>query len=91
MGSLTYIAQNSTPKNKGRYMGHANTSAFAGDSLGGLFFSLLLFIFYSDYLISMYFMIIFQVISLVIVSLKFKPYERTNQDSKKSLDSEEEH
>jgi hypothetical protein len=87
MGALTYIAQNSTPKNKGRYMGHANTSAFAGDSLGGLFFSLLLLIFYNDYYLSMYFMIIFPVVSVVLISLKFNPYQKPKLDSKKILDS----
>ena len=87
IGSLTYIAQNSTPKNKGRYMGHANTSGFAGESLGGLFFSLLLLIFYNDYYLSMYFMIIFPVISVILISLKFKPYQRNKINSKKILDS----
>ncbi len=87
MGSITYIAQNSTPKNKGRYIGHANTSAFAGDSLGGLFFSLLLLVFFDDYYLSMYFMIIFPVISLIIISLRFKPYKKIIQDSKKNLNS----
>ena len=91
MGSLTYIAQNSTPKNKGKYMGYANTSAFAGDSIGGLFFGLLLLIFNLNYDISMFFMIIFPAISLVIISLRFKPYKKIMQGSKKSLDSEEEH
>ena len=86
-GSVTYIAQISTPKNKGRYMGYVNTSAFAGDSLGGLFLSLLLLVFYNDYYLSMYFMIIFPIISLIIISLRFKPYHKTMQDSKKSLDS----
>ena len=87
MGSLTYIAQNSTPKNKGKYMGHANTSAFAGDSLGGLFFSLLLLILYNDYYLSMYFMIIFPIISVILISLRFKPYQKNKFNSKKILDS----
>jgi MFS family permease len=87
MGSITYIAQNSTHKNKGRYIGHANTSAFAGDSLGGLFYSLMLLVFLNDYYISMYFMIIFPVISLIIISLRFKPYKKTIQGSRKSLNS----
>ena len=90
MGSLTYIAQNSTPKNKGKYMGYANTSAFAGDSIGGLFFGLLLLIFNLNYDISMFFMIIFPAISLVIISLRFKPYKETMQGSKKISDFEEE-
>ncbi len=97
MGSLTYIAQNSTPKNKGRYMGYANTSAFAGDSIGGIFFGLLLLIFNlsydlsMSYDISMFFMVIFPVISLIIVSFRFNPYKKTMQGSKKILNSEGEH
>jgi len=67
-----YIAQNTTPKNKGRYMGYANTSVFSGSFLGGLLFSLLL-VYNSDYYISMYFLIIFPVISTLIIFLKFKP------------------
>ena len=86
-GSVTYIAQNSTPKNKGRYMGYVNASAFAGDSFGGLLFSLLLLVFYDDYYLSMVFMAIFPFISLIIISLRFKPYQKTTQASKKSLSS----
>ncbi|MFX0142163.1 MAG: MFS transporter, partial [Candidatus Hodarchaeota archaeon] len=55
-----YIAQNTTPKNKGKYMGYANTSVFSGSFLGGLLFSLLL-VLNPDYYIAMYFMIIFPV------------------------------
>ncbi|MFX0011774.1 MAG: hypothetical protein ACFE9R_15780, partial [Candidatus Hermodarchaeota archaeon] len=84
-GSVTYIAQNSIPKNKGRYMGYVNGSAFAGDSFGGLLFSLLLLVFYNDYYLSMYFMAIFPFISLIIISLRFKPYQKTTQASKKNL------
>lgn len=73
MASVIYIAKNSTPKNKGSFIGKANASGFAGDSMGGLFFSLLLVIFQSNYYVSMYFMIIFPIISLVVISLKFKP------------------
>ena len=73
MASVIYIAKNSTPKNKGSFIGKANASGFAGDSIGGLFFSLLLVIFQSNYYVSMYFMIIFPIISLVVISLKFKP------------------
>jgi len=67
-----YIAQNSTPNNKGRFMGYATSSIFAGTTLGGLFFSLLLAVFHSNYYISMSFMIIFPIISTLIISLKFK-------------------
>ena len=91
MGSLTYIAQNSTPKNKGKYIGYATMSSFAGDSIGGLFYSLMLAIFYSDYFIVMYFMIIFPVISSLIISFKFNPKNKIKQLSKMNLDSEGEH
>ncbi|MCK4780458.1 MAG: MFS transporter, partial [Candidatus Lokiarchaeota archaeon] len=67
-----YIAQNSTPNNKGRFMGYATSSIFAGTTLGGLFFSLLLAVFHSNYYISMSFMIIFPIISTLIITLKFK-------------------
>ncbi|MEE9378657.1 MAG: MFS transporter [Candidatus Lokiarchaeia archaeon] len=67
-----YIAQNSTPNNKGRFMGYATSSIFAGTTIGGLFFSLLLAVFHSNYYISMSFMIIFPIISMLIISLKFK-------------------
>jgi len=67
-----YIAQNTTPKNKGRYMGYANTSVFSGSFIGGLLFSLLLVV-NSDYYIAMYFLIIFPAISSIIIFLKFKP------------------
>ena len=91
MGSLTYIAQNSTPKNKGRYIGYATMSSFAGDSIGGLFYSLMLTIFYSDHFIVMYFMIIFPIISLFIISFKFSPIKKVKPLSKTNLDSEGEH
>jgi MFS family permease len=91
MGSLTYIAQNSTPKNKGKYIGYATMSSFAGDSIGGLFYSLMLAIFYSDYFMVMYFMIIFPVISSLIISFKFNPINKVKQLSKMNLDSEGEH
>ncbi|MFX1553089.1 MAG: MFS transporter [Promethearchaeota archaeon] len=67
-----YIAQNTTPKNKGRYMGYANASVFSGSFIGGLLFSLLL-VLNPDYYIAMYFLIIFPVISTIIIFLKFKP------------------
>jgi len=91
MGSLTYIAQNSTPKNKGRYIGYATMSTFAGDSIGGLFYSLMLTILYSDHFIVMYFMIVFPVISLLIISFKFSPIKEVKPLSKMNLDSEGEH
>jgi len=72
MASVIYIAKNSTPQNKGSFIGKANSSGFAGDSIGGIFFTLMLVIFQSDYYIAMYFMLVFPVVSVVIISLKFK-------------------
>lgn len=83
--TITYIAQNTIPKNKGRYIGFANTSVFSGSFAGGLLFSFLLLSFNSDYYIAMGFMIIFPIISTVIIFLKFKP-GLTN--SKKDIISE---
>ncbi|MFX1411495.1 MAG: MFS transporter, partial [Promethearchaeota archaeon] len=71
--TITYIAQNTTPKNKGIYMGYANTSIFSGSFAGGILFSLLLLSYNSDYYVAMYFMIIFPAISALIILLKFKP------------------
>ncbi|MFW9826624.1 MAG: MFS transporter [Candidatus Thorarchaeota archaeon] len=72
-----YIAQNTTPKNKGRYMGYANTSVFSGSFFGGLFFSFLL-TFNQDYYFSMNFLIIFPLISVFIIFLKFKVANNSN-------------
>ena len=46
-----------------------------------------LLVFYDDYYLSMYFMIIFPAISLILITLRFKPYQKTTQDSKRNLDS----
>ena len=70
--TIVYIAQNTTPKNKGQIMGYANASVFSGSFVGGLFFTLILS-FNLNYYIAMSFMIIFPIISVVIISLKFKP------------------
>jgi len=70
--TIMYIAQNTTPKNKGQIMGYANASVFSGSFVGGLFFTLLLS-FNPNYYIAMSFMIIFPIISVAIISLKFKP------------------
>jgi len=70
--TIVYIAQNSTPKNRGQIMGYANASVFSGSFVGGLFFTLLLS-FNPNYYIAMSFMIIFPIISVVVISLKFKP------------------
>jgi len=70
--TIVYIAQNTTPKNKGQIMGYANASVFSGSFVGGLFFTLLLS-FNPNYYIAMSFMMIFPIISVVVISLKFKP------------------
>ena len=69
--TITYIAQNTTPRNKGQIMGYVNAGVFSGSFLGSLFFSLLL-VFNPDYYMAMYFMIIFPIISVVIIFLKLK-------------------
>ena len=69
--TIMYISQNTTPTNKGQIMGYANASVFSGSFLGVLFFSLLL-TFNPDYYIAMSFMIIFPMISVIIILLKFK-------------------
>ncbi len=72
MATTVYIAQNSTPINKGRYMGYATASIFAGTAFGGVFFSLLLALFNSNYYISISFMIIFPTISTLVILFNFK-------------------
>ncbi len=67
-----YIAQKTNPRNKGKYLGYANSSFFSGGFFGGIFFSLLLF-FNSDYYAFMWIMIIFPVISTIVILVKFKP------------------
>ncbi len=69
-----YIAQRTTPKNKGKYVGYANSSFFLGSFIGGLLFSFLSSI-NSDYYFAMWFMIIFPAISALIIFLKFKNKE----------------
>ncbi|MFX1412396.1 MAG: MFS transporter [Promethearchaeota archaeon] len=76
--TITYIAQNTTPKNKGRYIGLANTSVFSGSFLGGILFSVLLLAYNSDYYIAMYFMIIFPIISTFIIIFKFRLKDSSN-------------
>ncbi len=76
IATIVYIAQNSNPTNKGRFMGYATTSVFAGTTTGGLFFSLLLTVFQSNYYISMSFMILFPVISTIIILFLFKLPEK---------------
>ncbi|MFX1498357.1 MAG: MFS transporter [Promethearchaeota archaeon] len=79
--TITYIAQNTTPNNKGRYMGYANTSVSFGSFSGGLLFSFLIFAYHTDYYIAMYFMIIFPIISTLIILLKFKPHSKKKINS----------
>lgn len=72
-----YIAQRTTPKNKGKYVGYANSSFFLGSFIGGILFS---FLSYnqnnnSDYYFAMWFMVIFPAISALIIFLKFKNKE----------------
>ena len=88
IATITYIAQNSTPKNKGKFISYANSSSFAGNAIGGLMFSLLLVIFNSNYYSAMYFMIIFPAISIIIILLWFKPKQKNFTNSKKDIDSE---
>ncbi|MFX0180995.1 MAG: MFS transporter [Candidatus Hodarchaeota archaeon] len=71
-----YIAQRTTPKNKGKYIGYANSSFFLGSFIGGLIFSFLSI--NNDFHFAMWFMIIFPVISALIISLKLK-IEKTSE------------
>ncbi len=66
-----YIAQKTNPRNKGKYLGYANSSFFSGGFLGGLFFSLLL-LFNPNYYAFMWIMMIFPIISTITIFLKFK-------------------
>ena len=69
-----YIAQRTTPQNKGKYIGYANSSFYLGSFIGGLFFGSLLS-FNSNYYYSIWFMIIFPVISATIILFKFNKEE----------------
>jgi len=66
-----YIAKRTTPQNKGKYIGLANSSFFTGSFLGGIFFSIIL-IFNSNYYEILWIMIIFPLISAFSILLKFK-------------------
>ncbi|MFX1455560.1 MAG: MFS transporter [Promethearchaeota archaeon] len=72
MATITYISKNSTPKNKGKYIGFASTCGFAGNALGGLFLGFLLIIVNSDYYIAMYFMLLFPILALLLILLSRK-------------------
>jgi MFS family permease len=66
-----YIAQKTNPRNKGKYLGYANSSFFSGGFLGGLFFSLLLS-YNPNYYAFMWIMLVFPSISTLSILLKFK-------------------
>jgi MFS family permease len=66
-----YIAQKTNPRNKGKYLGYANSSFFSGGFSGGLFFSLLLS-FNPNYYAFMWIMMIFPFVSTVAILMKFK-------------------
>lgn len=73
--TIVYIAQNTTPKNKGQIMGYAYASVFSGSFVGGLFFTLILS-YNLGYYIAMSIMIIFPLISVIIIAIKFKPKKK---------------
>ncbi|MBD3214383.1 MAG: MFS transporter [Candidatus Lokiarchaeota archaeon] len=66
-----YIAQNTTPENKGQYIGIANSSFYLGSFLGGMFLSGMLAI-NPDYYFAMIPLISFPLLSALIISIKFK-------------------
>ncbi|MFX0142162.1 MAG: MFS transporter [Candidatus Hodarchaeota archaeon] len=66
-----YIAQKTNPRNKGKYLGYANSSFFSGGFSGGLFFSLLLS-FNPNYYAFMWIMMIFPLLSTITILMKFK-------------------
>ncbi|MFX1568786.1 MAG: MFS transporter [Promethearchaeota archaeon] len=66
-----YIAQKTNPRNKGKYLGYANSSFFSGGFIGGLFFSLLL-LYNPDYYAFMWIMLFFPLISTLSIFIKFK-------------------
>jgi len=73
-----YVSKNTTPKNKGKYMGYLNTSSQLGNFTGGVFFTLLLFV-YSDYYPAMRFMIVFPAIAAMIIFLSFERKKKENK------------
>ncbi|MFX1240016.1 MAG: MFS transporter [Promethearchaeota archaeon] len=85
MATIVYIAQNSNPTNKGRFIGYATTSTYAGTTSGGLFFSLLLTVFQGNYDLSMVFMILFPAISTMIIIFLFKIPQNKSHSSPKSV------
>lgn len=69
--SVIYIAQKTTPINKGKYIGYANSSFYLGSFIGALFFSLLLNINPNYYIVGIP-MILFPIFSVIVISLKFR-------------------
>lgn len=69
-----YIAEKTTPDNKGKYIGYANSSFYLGSFLGGLFFSGLLSL-NPDYYSIMWYMIMFPVLSALIILIKFPNFK----------------
>jgi MFS family permease len=66
-----YLAQRTTPLNKGKYIGYSNMSFYFGSFFGGLFYSSLL-LFNPDYYATMWIMIFFPLISSAVILIKFK-------------------
>ncbi|MFX1340297.1 MAG: MFS transporter [Promethearchaeota archaeon] len=67
-----YVTKNTTPHNKGKYVGYMNTGTQLGSFSGGIMFSLLLVLYSGNYYPAMYFMIIFPAISALIILVKFE-------------------
>ena len=70
-----YIAQNTTPENKGRYASYSNASFYMGSFIGALLFSYMINSYSSDYYTAMYLMIVFPVISALFILFKFHQEE----------------
>lgn len=66
-----YITKNTTPLNKGKYIGYANTAFYMGSFFGALLFSLLISLL-SNYYNAMIFMIIFPILSAISILIGFK-------------------
>jgi MFS family permease len=69
-----YIAQNTTPSNKGEYISLANSSFYLGSFLGGLFFSGILAI-NPNYYFAMIPLILFPCFSALTIGFKFRNME----------------
>lgn len=69
-----YIAQNTSPSNKGEYISLANSSFYLGSFLGGLLFSGILAI-NPNYYLAMIPLILFPCVSALIIGFKFRNME----------------